>query len=59
MRFENIRVSFKLAFSLGGLMLLMFLVALWAQQHAANTTASNERLIADYEQRIATALEWA
>lgn len=58
MRLENIRVSTKLVLSLSGLMAIMLLVSLWGQLKSSQTTQNNLTMLADYEQRIALAIEW-
>jgi len=58
MKFNNLRVSYKLWSVILGLLLLMFTVATWTQVRTRQTTDEAERLVQKYEDSITNAVTW-
>ncbi|WP_417282949.1 methyl-accepting chemotaxis protein [Comamonas sp.] len=58
MQFNQWRVSTKLWSTLGGLLVMMLAVSLWAQHTAGQTMQAGMRTQADFDSRINLALQW-
>ncbi|APW41439.1 methyl-accepting chemotaxis protein [Rhodoferax saidenbachensis] len=58
MKFNNLRVAYKLWVVILGLLLLMLAAAIWTQLRSRQATDATQQMVAKYEGTITTAVRW-